>query len=93
MLSVQDPIVLGPYSEPEPDVALLRPREDFYTTTHPVPDDVLLIIEVADTTVHYDCEVKVPLYASTGIPEVWLIDLARKAIEVCNQVSKAIGRC
>ncbi|MDQ3564751.1 MAG: Uma2 family endonuclease [Pseudomonadota bacterium] len=60
VLSVQDPIVLGPYSEPEPDVALLKPREDFYTTAHPVPDDVLLIIEVADTTVRYDREVKVP---------------------------------
>ena len=79
--------MLGTYSEPEPDVALLKPREDFYTTTHPVPDDVLLIIEVADTTVHYDREVKVPLYASTGIPEVWLIDLARKAVEVYRQPS------
>ncbi|MGH8470646.1 MAG: Uma2 family endonuclease [Gammaproteobacteria bacterium] len=85
VLSVQNPIVLGPYSEPEPDVALLKPREDFYTATHAVPDDVLLIIEVADTTVRYDREVKVPLYASTGIPEVWLIDLPRKAIEVCRQ--------
>lgn len=69
-------------------MALLKPREDFYTTTHPVPDDVLLIIEVADTTVHYDREVKVPLYASTGIPEVWLIDLAHKAVEVYRQPSE-----
>lgn len=87
VLSVQDPLVLGPYSEPEPDVALLKPRGDFYTATHPVPDDVLLIIEVADTTVRYDREVKVPLYASAGIPEVWLIDLARKAVEVYRQPS------
>jgi len=88
VLSVQNPIVLGPYSEPEPDVALLKPRGDFYTAAHPVPDDVLLIIEVADTTVRYDREVKVPLYASTGIPEVWLIDLARKAVEVYRQPSE-----
>src|SRR5918992_265883 len=54
LVSVQNPIVLGTYSAPQPDIALLRPREDFYTTVHPGPEDVLLVIEVADTTLRDD---------------------------------------
>ena len=74
-VSVQDPIVLGKYSEPEPDLALLRPRDDFYALALPRADDVFLIIEVADTTLRYDREIKLSLYARHGIPEVWLIDV------------------
>jgi hypothetical protein len=74
ILSVQDPIRLGEYSEPQPDLALLRPRADFYASSHPGPEDVLLIIEVADQSAAVDREVKVPLYARWGIPEVcWWI--------------------
>ncbi len=75
LVSVQDPIVLGDYSEPEPDLALIRPRDDFYALALPRAADVLLIVEVADTTLRYDREVKVALYARHGIPEVWLIDV------------------
>src|SRR5918912_896850 len=82
VISVQDPVRLSDFSEPEPDVALLKPRADFYAHQHPTPDDVLLIIEVADTTVLYDRNVKVPLYARAGIPEVWLVDLQQDLIEV-----------
>jgi Uma2 family endonuclease len=82
LVSVQNPIVLGTYSAPQPDIALLRPREDFYTTVHPGPEDVLLVIEVADTTLRDDREVKVPLYGAHGIPEVWLIDVESKAVQV-----------
>ena len=82
LLGVQDPIALDAYSEPEPDLVLLRPRADFYSTAHPAAGDVLLAIEVADTSASYDREVKVPLYAQAGLPEVWLIDLQEGRIEV-----------
>lgn len=82
IVRVQDPIRLDGYSEPEPDVALVKPRDDFYSREHPGPDDVLLLIEVADTSVERDLEVKLPLYARAGIPEAWLVDLPAETIEV-----------
>ena len=81
-ISVQDPIHLDDYSEPQPDVALLRSREDFYAEGHPAPSDVLIVIEVADTSVDYDRDVKVPLYARAGIAEVWLVNLPEDSIEI-----------
>lgn len=81
-LSVQDPVRLGEYSEPEPDVMLLRPRSDFYAGDHPRPADVLLLIEVADTTLVWDRRRKVPLYAASGILEVWLVNLVEDIVEV-----------
>lgn len=85
IVSVQDPIRLDDYSEPEPDIALLRPRSDFYAQTHPTPADALFIVEVADTSAEYDRGVKVPLYARAEIPEVWLIDLTKDAVEIYAQ--------
>ncbi len=82
IVRVQSPIRLDGYSEPEPDVALLRPRDDFYSREHPGPNDVLLLIEVADTTVEYDRGVKLPLYAQAGITEAWLVDLPEETIEI-----------
>ena len=82
IVRVQSPIALDAYSEPEPDVVLLRPRTDFYADAHPTASDVLLAIEVADTSADYDREVKLPLYAQAGLPEVWLIDLQKGCIEV-----------
>lgn len=81
IVSVQNPVRLSDTSEPEPDVALLLPRPDFYSESHPGPTDVLLIIEVADTTVQYDRRVKANLYARAGVPEYWLMDLPGDAIE------------
>lgn len=80
LVSVRNPIALDDYSEPEPDIALLRPREDFYASAHPTPDDVLLVIEVADSSERYDREVKVPLYARAGIPETWVVALLADTI-------------
>jgi Uma2 family endonuclease len=77
---VQDPIVLGQHSEPEPDIVVVRYREDFYAAGHPVAEDVLLVIEVADTSLPYDRDNKVPLYARHGIPEVWLVDLNARTV-------------
>jgi Uma2 family endonuclease len=81
IVRVQNPIQLDDYSAPEPDVSLLRPREDFYAGAHPLPRDVLLVVEVADTSIGYDREVKLPLYGSMGIPEVWIVDLGRRCID------------
>lgn len=80
-VSVQNPIHL-PRSEPQPDLALLRPRPDYYAEALPRPADVLLLIEVADTTVDYDRGVKIPLYGRNEIVESWLIDLVADVIEV-----------
>lgn len=81
----QNPLRLDDLSEPEPDLAILRPRADFYTTAHPGPADVLLVIEVADTSLAYDLGTKVPLYARHGIPEVWVIDAATRRTRVFRQ--------
>jgi len=76
----QNPLRLDDVSEPEPDIAILRPRADFYTTAHPTAADALLVIEVADTSLAYDLGTKVPLYARHGIPEVWVVDAATRRI-------------
>jgi Uma2 family endonuclease len=78
VVSVQNPIALDDFSEPEPDVALLAPRRDMYEASHPGPADVYLIVEVADSSLRFDRERKIPLYAKAGIPEVWLVDLVEK---------------
>lgn len=82
IVRVQDPIRLNGYSEPEPDVALVKSRGDFYSREHPGPDDVLLLIEVADTSVERYLEAKLYLYARAGIPEAWLVNLPAETIEV-----------
>jgi Uma2 family endonuclease len=83
----QNPIRLDDNSEPQPDIAILKPRDDFYEEGLPTPSDILLIIEVADSTIAYDREVKAPLYAAAGIPEMWLFDVNKKAIEGYSQPS------
>jgi len=87
ILSPQNPLQLDDHSEPEPDLALLRHREDFYATAHPTPEDVLLLVEVADTSIGFDRRVKIPLYARNGIPEVWLVDLVQGAVDIHRQPS------
>jgi Uma2 family endonuclease len=82
ILAPQNPVKLNETSEPQPDIALLKPRPDFYRNSHPQPEDIFLLIEVADTTVKYDREVKIPLYAEANIPEVWLVDVNQEIIEV-----------
>jgi len=80
IVAAQDPVVLDERSEPEPDIALLRPRADFYTDSHPRPEDVLLLIEVADLSLEKDRRVKVPLYARHGIPETWIADTVHRCV-------------
>lgn len=85
LVAVQNPVCLDGRSEPLPDIALLRPRPDYYRTGHPGPDAVLLLIEVADSSLRYDREVKIPRYARAGIPEVWLVDLGGSEICIYQQ--------
>jgi len=82
VVAVQNPVRLDPYSEPQPDIAVLRYRPDAYGDAHPAPEDVLVLIEVADSSLRYDRKVKLPLYAEMGVAEVWIVDLAAREVEV-----------
>ena len=82
VVAVQNPVRLGNHSEPQPDFALLAPRADQYRRATPTAAEVLLLIEVADSSGRYDRAVKLPLYAQHGIPEVWIIDLEANQVEV-----------
>ncbi len=80
--SVQDPLQLGDLSEPEPDFMLLKPDVDGYKTRHPVAEDVLLLIEVADSSLNFDQNQKLRLYALHNVPEYWLLNLNDNCLEV-----------
>lgn len=82
LLSIQNPVRLNDRTEPQPDLALLRPRDDDYSRATPTPADVLLLVEVADMSLAYDRDVKGPLYAAAGIREYWLVNLLDGRIEV-----------
>ncbi len=84
-ISVQNPVRFGDDSEPEPDIALLDYRDDGYASAIPGPEDVLLLVEVADTSARYDREIKLPLFARYDVPVVWLIDLDAETVEVYEQ--------
>jgi Uma2 family endonuclease len=86
----QNPILLSNYLQPQPDLAILKCRDDFYAEALPMPDDILLIIEVADSTTAYERDVKSTLYAANGIPEMWLFDVNKKIVEGYSQPS-ALG--
>jgi Uma2 family endonuclease len=87
-LSPQNPVNLTDISEPQPDVTLLRPRADFYGDGHPTPEDVLLLVEVADSSIGFDRGTKFPLYARCGIPEAWLVDVTRNVLEVYREPAR-----
>jgi Uma2 family endonuclease len=82
IISIQNPIVLPPHNEPQPDIALLKPRSDDYETKLPGVEDVLLLIEIADTTMAYDRDAKIPIYARQGIAEVWLLDVQTQSLSI-----------
>jgi Uma2 family endonuclease len=81
----QNPLRLADDSEPQPDLMLLRPKADCYRSAHPRPQDVLLLIEVADATLRFDRETKLPLYARHGIAEVWILDLDAERLEIYRE--------
>lgn len=84
-VSTQDPLHLDDHSEPEPDVMLLKPAADDYTSRHPQPDDVFLLIEVSDTTLDYDRAEKLPAYGRAGVPEVWIVNPQSAILEVYRE--------
>jgi hypothetical protein len=81
-LTVQNPVRLNIYNEPQPDLVLAKPRADYYASNHPTGEDVFLVLEVADTTLRKDRNVKLPIYARLEVPEVWIEDLAHDLILV-----------
>ena len=83
-LRVQGPIHLDDYNEPQPDLTVMRFRDD-YSRRHPTPADVLLIIEVADTSLRYDRNEKMPRYGMASIPEAWLVDVQAQTITVFTE--------
>jgi Uma2 family endonuclease len=85
LLAVQDPVHLDDYSEPQPDLMLLRRAPDFYRSRHPGPEDVFLLIEVSDSTLETDRQAKLPAYARAGIAEVWIVNLVDETLEVFRQ--------
>jgi len=86
LVRVQNPIILDDNTEPEPDIAIVRQRDDDYSAAHPRPNDILIVIEVADTTLEYDKRVKLSRYAKANIPEVWIVNLVDKRVEVYQEV-------
>lgn len=85
VVAVQNPVRLGAHTEPQPDVALLRPRSDDYAGGHPTADDVLLLVEVAETSTTWDRDRKLPLYAAAGVGEVWLVDIGAATAGICRR--------
>jgi Uma2 family endonuclease len=81
IVSVQDPVQLSDMSEPQPDLAIIQYRADYYAAAHPTPDDIALVIEVSDTSLEYDRENKLLRYAESLIGEVWIIDIENQQVE------------
>lgn len=85
LVNVQNPVRLSDFSEPQSDISLLKPRDDFYSNEHLIPADVGLIIEVSDTSLEYDRDIKLPLYAASLILEVWLVNLVKDIVEIYRE--------
>lgn len=81
-LRKQDPVQIPEISEPEPDIVLVPYKENYYADAHPLPEEVILLIEVADSSVGYDRHIKIPLYAAAGIQDYWIINLPNQQIEI-----------
>lgn len=84
VVAVQSPIEVDDYSEPQPDLVLLRPRADFYSAHHGLPPDTLLVIEVSNTSLRFDLGRRRALYLARGIPEVWVVDVVREVVHVAT---------
>jgi Uma2 family endonuclease len=80
IVAIQQSLQLDRHSEPQPDVAVLKARADFYENKHASAADVFLLVEVSDSSLRYDREIKIPLYAQFGVPEVWLIDVQARRL-------------
>jgi Uma2 family endonuclease len=85
IVRVQGSVQLGRYRQPQPDFVLLRPRSDFYASRLPGPPDILLIIEIAESSLEYDREVKARIYAQSAVPEYWLVDLEDRSVSCYSE--------
>ena len=85
IISVQNPMYLDDFSEPKPDVAVLKPLEEFFGAFIAEPEDVLFLVEISDTTIRYDTNIKVPLYAKAGIREYWILDINQDVLMVLTE--------
>jgi hypothetical protein len=85
IVSAQNPLRLNEHSEPQPDLMLLKPAVDDYTTRHPGPEDVFLLVEVADTSLAFDRAEKLPAYGKAGGREVWIVNLSERTLEVYRE--------
>lgn len=85
LVRLQDPIQLNPLSEPEPDIAIVQPRDDFYEAAHPSPEQVYWLIEIADTTIKRDLGLKADLYAVAGVKDYWVLNLATRQLHIFRE--------
>ena len=88
LVSVQNPLRLDAYNEPQPDFVALPPRPDAYAASHPGAADALLLVEVSDSSLDHDRKTKLPVYARFGVPEVWIVDLSGGAVEVYRDATE-----
>ena len=88
IVSVQNPIALPPHNEPQPDLTLLKPRANYYEGKLSGAEDILLVIEVSDTTLVYDRDAKMPIYARNGIVEAWLVDIQAQTVSIYQEPGK-----
>ncbi|MCO6475518.1 MAG: Uma2 family endonuclease [Phaeodactylibacter sp.] len=82
LVRAQNPVIMSDLSEPEPDIAILKRKENYYADKHPTAEDVILIIEVADSSLEIDRQSKLPIYAAGRIPEYWIVNVEKREIEV-----------
>ena len=92
LLSIKHPLRIDEYNEPEPDIAVLAYREDYYSLSHPKANQVFFIIELAETSLNFDREIKAPLYARAGIPVYWILDLKHENLEVYSNPQDGLYR-
>lgn len=85
IVRIQNPLRLDAHNEPQPALMLLRPRADRYRQGHPTATDVLLLVEVADSSLAYDRGPKLALYARHGVPDIWIVDRVGRAVEICRE--------
>ncbi len=91
IVSAQNPVIVGEQSVPQPDLAVLKLRPDRYFNAHPTAAAVLLVIEVADTSLRFDLDRKIPLYGRAGVAEAWLIDLDKRVLHLFSTPDPDIG--
>jgi Uma2 family endonuclease len=87
LISVQTPLRLNKYNEPQPDIVVMKWQDDYYSSKRHTPEDTLFVVEVSDTTLRYDTKIKLPLYAVTGVPELWIENLKENVLLVCRNPS------